>query len=119
MRIASRQTRFEKGEDAIGMLVLLYSARAALQELCIAPDCEKILDFCIIQIKSTYVVSVPDPRYDGGWTALSVEGLLRMLEYLRMEISRVLVDEDLSDGLARCIASLREQGADTHVTLAH
>jgi len=40
------------------------------------------------------------------WTEASCAALVRLLEYLSEEISAALGDESLSEGLAKCIASI-------------
>jgi len=108
MRMKSDQeTRAQRQhKEVAGIVFLLHSARAAAQRYCDDQVCESILESCAVRLKATFAFSDSDCSGDIRLTPPSFAALLRMLEYLRVEISTVLKDQTLSNELAKCAAHL-------------
>jgi hypothetical protein len=93
-------------EDVIAILGLLYSVSAALQMHRIDQVCRKSLASCANGIRMKHAVSGADFQEYVFCREPSFAALLRMLEYLRGEITATLNDQALGEQLAGCIALL-------------
>jgi len=99
-------TGIPKREDAIGILLLLHLADKAMRTYFNDSNCEMILSSCASQIKSIYAVSESEYAANVSWKELSFGALLRILEYVRVEICTTFDNKAVGEQLAVCIAQL-------------
>jgi hypothetical protein len=94
--------------DVLGVLYLLLSAKASIQNFCSDEVCGKILDRCISDLGKRYVLSASDISSRTFWADLSLAALLRLLEYIRGEVTESLSDAASAELVGQCIAHLME-----------
>lgn len=93
-------------EDAIGILLLLHLAHRAVRKYFVDGSCESILSSCAGRMKTTYAVSEIDYDPDICYIEPSFGALLRILEYVRVEMCTTFGDKAVGEQLAACIAQL-------------
>jgi hypothetical protein len=93
-------------EHAIGILQLLHLADQAIRVYFIDSPCEGILSSCARQMRAVYALSESDYVSDACWKEPSFEALLRMIEYVRVEMCTTFSDKAAGERLAACITQL-------------
>lgn len=92
--------------DALGVLLLLLSARESIKKYCNDEVCEQILDECIVKLQTSHVLSTADLHNCIVCQASSFEALLRILDYLKVEVTERFRDPASGNSLGKCIAHL-------------
>lgn len=92
--------------DVSGILLLLSSAKRALQTHAAEPACIDRLTTCICRIGTQY--NLTDRDFNEGPTSkeTSMDGILRLLEYVEGEVREDLHDCATADELRHCIQLL-------------
>ena len=93
--------------DVLGIFSLLLSAKASAQRYCADSFCEQILDGCLSDLRARYVFS-SENLGDSFWRELSLAALLRLLEYIRGEVTDRLSDKELAKRIEECRAHLMQ-----------
>jgi hypothetical protein len=92
--------------DVLGVLSLLLAARASIREYCGDGVCDRFVDECIAELQARHVLSAPDLDVCILDHRSSFDALLRMLDYLKAEITERLDDTVSGERLGKCIAHL-------------
>jgi hypothetical protein len=92
--------------DALGVLLLLLSAKESIAKYCDDEVCDRILDECIAELQARHVLSAADMNDNITCQASSFEALLRILDYLKVEVTERFHDPVSGDRLGKCIAHL-------------
>jgi hypothetical protein len=86
-----------------GVLFLLLSARASLLRHCTDKLCLRTIEDCVSSFRVQHNLTDEDADEGVLWEETSVEGLLRLLEYLQGEASDTLHDQRCAEQLKLCI----------------
>jgi hypothetical protein len=87
-------------------LVLLASAEASLKTHDAGNGCTNILRACIFRIQKQYDLTDRDVGEGMVWKEITICGILRILDYLKLEVREQLNDMQSVEELGFCIDCL-------------
>lgn len=92
--------------DVFGILLLLMSAKFALERHGVSVDCIDNLRQCVDGIRKRY--DLQNCEFDDGIVRnkVRVDGIVRLLEYVRAEVRDKLKDEKSAHEIRACIDHL-------------
>jgi hypothetical protein len=92
--------------DVSGILLLLRSAKLSLQSYAVGDACIESLSKCIGRIQEQYKLTEVGLKDGIVWKEATIDGILRLLDYVEAEVREKLDDRKSADEVRLCIDRL-------------